>query len=217
MLTKILDDNLLAEQEARKTKVRSGLWNPSAFGQCYRRQVWNRRNVPQSDPPDIQTLRVFRAGKVFHDMLQQLIPKSQVEVEITVDDVHGFADIVTQNEVIDIKSQNSWAFKLMNKEEFDITRDKPEHLLQVCTYAMLLDKPMARMVYINKDTLEIKEFVVEVEIMASKIWKEIETLKTLWVNEGDPDATPRLYVNKEGASRECEYCQFVTKCKGKSF
>lgn len=212
MIQELLASHLLEEDKKKADRVRSGLWNPSSFMQCYRRQVWNRRNIEPSDKPGIDKLKIFYAGNCFHQMIQKLLPEHQCEVEVTTDLIHGFADIVLADEVIDIKSQNSFSFKLMNKKEFDISKDKVDHVVQVCTYAWILNKPNARMVYINKDTLEIKEFPLVVKDFIPKIEEELAKLNEWWAKGEDPPASPRLYGGKE-----CVYCQFLTKCKNKPF
>lgn len=212
MIAKLLDDDLRKEQDEHDKRERSGKWTPSSFGQCYRRQVWKRRKVEETDKPDIETLRVFRAGKVFHQMIQRLLPEHKTEMEVNLNDIHGFADIVLDDMVVDIKSQKGFAFKLMEKNGFDIVEEKWDHILQVCTYAWILDKPKAMLVYVNKDTLEIREFEFNVNDFKLAILKEVETLNKFWKEEFDPPASPRLYHGKE-----CGYCQFETKCKGKVF
>lgn len=216
MIEKILIDNILKEQEEHDKKIRSGKFNPSCFGQCYRRQIWNRMNLPKSNPIGIETLKVFRAGKLFHDMIQQLLPINSTEVLVEEEDIKGFADIVMEEEVVDIKSQKSFAFTLMAKKGFNLFVDKIEHVLQVSYYAWKLGKKDARMVYINKDTIEIKEFSINVGMIIPKIEEEISILRNWWGQWQDkkefPPASPRLYKGKE-----CTYCQFENTCKGKQF
>ena len=119
MIQKLINDKLLAEQNKRKDRVRSGMWSPSSFGRCYRLQYWNRKNEPQSNPPDERALRVFKVGHFFHDFVETIIkdqhPQAETEVLVKKDDVLGFADIVLPDEVIDIKSQHSKSFWYMEK------------------------------------------------------------------------------------------------------
>lgn len=217
MIEEILDADLLKEQAEHDKRERSGKFTPSALGQCFRRQIWKRRGVEETDKPGVEKLRIFRAGKLFHKMVQNLLPAHQTEVEINDEDIKGFADIVMDDTVVDIKSQNQWAFKLMDKPGFDIETEKSDHIKQVCMYAWKLGKPKAMLIYINKDNLETREFEFVVEEWIPKIEQELKVLRGLWKDEGDPIAQPRLYKSKEGILQECIYCQFLTKCKGRKF
>ena len=216
MIEELLDNDLLKEQEKHEKRVRSGKFTPSSFGQCYRRQIWKRKGEPESDKPPIETLRTFRIGKLFHQMIQSLLPFHLTEVEVSNDNIFGYADIVTNEEVIDIKSQNTYAFKLMGKPEFVLAEQKMDHILQVCTYAYLLGKQKARLVYINKESMEIREFELMVDDYLQQIEKEIAVLVNWLMKDELPPPEPRLYKKKDGFG-ECLYCQFYTKCKGKEF
>ena len=74
MIEKLIDDYLLAEQTQRAKKERSGLWSPSSFGRCFRYQFWNRKNEPQTNPPDLRALKIFKVGNIFHDFIQSMLP-----------------------------------------------------------------------------------------------------------------------------------------------
>jgi hypothetical protein len=213
-----INEILLAEQEASLTRVRSGLWSPSSFGGCYRKQYWNRKNEVKTNPPDERSLRVFKAGHFFHEFVQKIIseqcPEAELEVEVKTEDVLGFADIVMPDEVVEIKSQHSRAFWWMAKSEKPIWEEKPDHVLQASFYAMTLGKEWIRLVYVSKDDLCVNEFKVKItpEII-SKVEKELSTLNALWVKDELPEAKPRLYKDKDGKSKECGYCPFKTKCE----
>jgi hypothetical protein len=213
-----IDEVLLAEQEASLTRVRSGLWSPSSFGGCYRKQYWNRKNEPKTNPPDERSLRVFKAGHFFHEFVQKIIleqcPEAQVEVPIKTDDVMGYADIVLPDEVVEIKSQHSKAFWWMDKSDKPITEEKADHILQASFYAVTLGKEWIRLVYVSKDDLCVREFKLRLtDELKSKVTKELNTLNKLWAFGELPKAEPRLYKGKDGKSKECSYCAWKTKCE----
>jgi hypothetical protein len=109
----LIDETL----EPKEKRIRSGKMSPSSFGKCFRNQYWNRLDV-QGEPLDARTLRVFKAGNLFHDFVQSLLINEQVKKEVLVEseDVKGFADLVNTEEVIDIKSQHSKSFWYRQKE-----------------------------------------------------------------------------------------------------
>ena len=112
-IQEIIDEQLLAENA--KPRVRSGKWNPSSFGMCYRQQYWNRKNESRSNPFDARNLRVFEAGKLFEQWVMNHLSGLEEQVLIEEDDVKGLADVVTEDTVLDVKSQHSKSFWYIKK------------------------------------------------------------------------------------------------------
>jgi hypothetical protein len=210
--------------EPKEKRMRSGKFSPSSFGKCYRNQYWNRLDEPVTNPIDTRTLRVFKAGNLFHDFVQGLLINETVQKEVMVesDDVKGFADLVNSEEVIDIKSQHSQAFwyrqkeiKASNDAEKSIKSMFCNNWLQVVYYATQLLKPFVRLVFISKDDLCIAEYRQPVDgYWKTELGKELDTLRRYWSDKELPPAEPRLYKQKDGSFKECGYCQFKNKCKG---
>ena len=209
MIQKLIDEALLKEQESRKDRVRSGLWSPSSLGRCFRAQYWNRKNEPVTNPIESRVLRVFKCGKLFHNFVQEFLPEHQVEVKIQSEDILGYADIVTEDTVFDIKSMHSRGFWYMDKEGYDVKKEKYPNWLQLACYGVLLKKPKLCLVMVSKDDLCIAEYVQFTKDWEEDLNKELSTLRKHWV-EGLPKPEPRCYNGKE-----CTYCGFQTKCKGK--
>jgi hypothetical protein len=211
-IQQIINESLLAEQEKRKDRQRSGKFSPSMLGRCYRAQIWNRANVEQTEAPDVRTLRVFKVGHIFHEFVQGYFDKAQTEVKVESEHLFGYADLVLDDTVIDIKSQHSRAFWYMEKTNYDIKKEKYPNILQVMTYAYLLKKPKGRLIFISKDDLCCAEYEFALDQWKDEIFKEMAQLKTWWKlyqdNETLPPAEPRCYNGKE-----CQYCNWKTKCK----
>lgn len=206
----MIDDHLKNIQESRKERVPSGKFKPSLFGACYRRQWWARNNEPITDPEDERGLRVFFAGQLFHNFVQQFFPDTEKEVLCETEYYKGFADLVSDDEVIDLKSQHSMAFWHMQKSE-DIYKDKFNNWLQVAFYAKVLNKKYCRLVFISKDDLCIQEYILDTEKILPDLENEIEVLCSI---DKIPQAQPRLYYKKKtGKFEECEYCNWKTKCR----
>lgn len=194
--------------------IKSYKWKPSLFGRCFRAQYWARKGEAESNPVDRRTLRVFKAGKLFHDFVQGLLG-GQREVLIESDDVKGYADVVRDNEVVDIKSQHSKAFWYMAKYKApgDVIADKYPNWLQVMYYARELKKEFGRLIFVSKDDLCIKEFVQPFdEYWLEQIDTELRQLRHNWALQELPSAKPRCYMDKDGKSKECGYCNFRDKC-----
>jgi hypothetical protein len=210
MIQEKIDQFLKEKNDKRGERVSSGKFKPSLYGACLRRQYWAKMNEPVTDPEDERGLRVFYAGQLFHDFVQQFFGTAEKEVLCETDYSKGFADLVTEYEVIDLKSQHSMSFWHMAKST-DIYKDKFNNWLQVGFYATILGKPRCRLVFISKDDLCIQEYVMETEKIKPDLDKEVETLTGL---TSLPPAEPRLYFKaKTGKFGECEYCSWKTKCK----
>lgn len=203
----------------RPERVRSGKWSPSSFGNCFRAQFWNRKDVKKSNPPDERSLRVFAAGQLFHDFVQGIMQADsngdcQIEVIIDTDpDVLGYCDLVRANEVVDIKSQHSKMFWWMNKKGADVKKEKYGNWLQVMYYAIALEKEFARLVFISKDDLCIQEYVQPVDdYWTAEVLKELCALRMTWEQNVLPAAQPRCERKKDGTYWHCNYCGWKDLC-----
>lgn len=203
--------------EPKEKRQRSGKFSPSSLGKCYRAQYWNRKDIAPSNPVDTRTLRVFKAGNLFHDFVQNLIiannPEVKKEVLVENEDFKGYADLVINGEVIDIKSQHSKAFWYRSKLEWKELEPKLlPNILQVVFYAVELGKERARLVMVSKDDLCIDEYPLLVSNYTLKLGEEIATLRDIWHYDALPKAEPRAYPDKDGKPAECAYCQFRDLC-----
>ena len=205
-IQKLIDDSLLKEQESRKDRVRSGKISPSALGWCYRRQYFNLNNTPQTNPPDSRALRIFKVGHLFHEFIQGYMPENECEVLAENEDIKGYADIVTKDTVYDIKSQHSRGFWYMNKDGYDVKKEKYNNWLQLACYGIILKKEKLGLVIVSKDDMCMNEYIEQTNDWADKLAKEIYT-----INENKdkmPPAEARMYKGKE-----CTYCNWKDKCK----
>jgi len=219
---------LLDESLVRPPHKRSGKWSPSSFGRCFLNQYWNRKDEPKTNPPDKRTLRVFAAGSLFHDLVENLLKKHydcETEVLVECEDVKGYADIVRENEVIDIKSQHSRAFWHQTKGHVDIIEAKKPNWLQVMYYARELKKDFGRLVFVSKDDLAIEEYVQPLnDYWRRELDYELEQLRSFWGNGLLSPAIARAYGGEEniitrpkkspyyGYPKECSYCGWFDKC-----
>lgn len=207
---------LIDEALIRPAREPSGKWVPSLFGRCYRAQYWRRKSEPATNPPDQRILRVFKAGNLFEDFVVGLITKEnsfETQVKVESEDVLGYADIVGDNEVTDVKSQHSKSFWWMTKSK-DIKADRYTNWLQVMYYARALNKDFGRLVFISKDDLCIQEYVQPLDdYWLKELDEELDLLRLIWRMGTLPLAQPRCFINKKtGKSNECKYCDWSDKC-----
>ncbi len=208
-IQQLIDDSLV-----RKIKHKpSGKINASQLGKCYRAQFWYRKGEEPSNPIDARTLRVFKVGDLFHEFVESFLPEHQREVEFENEDIKLRADIVLDDEVIDIKSQHSRAFWYMQKSGYDIAKQKETNILQVMAGAYFLNKPKGKLIFISKDDLCIAEYQFFMTNWKDKVETELHNLRSIWTLGVLPDAKPRAYMNDKGESGECGYCGYLDKCK----
>jgi hypothetical protein len=205
-IQQLIDNELLVEQELRATRERSGMWTPSRFGRCFRFQYWSRAKVPESDFPELKMLRRWKVGNLYHAYVQSFFP-GKCEVEVRKNDILGFADVVLDNRVIDIKSVSDWEFGYLLKPNYSVEKEKIINCLQVSTYSWILDKPLASLYFINTKSSSGVEFDVNISHFIPLIEEELNILRGYWEDNRTPSGIPRAYGGKE-----CQYCAYKTKC-----
>jgi CRISPR/Cas system-associated exonuclease Cas4 (RecB family) len=203
---------LIDKSLERKGHKGSGKISPSQLGRCYRFQYWSRKGEEHSNPLDKLTLRKFKCGDLFHEFVQDFLPKHQTEVLIETEDIKGYADIVLEDEVIDIKSQHSRAFWYMQKSNYDINTKRYPNILQLMTYCYLLKKPKGRLIFVSKDDLTIAEYGFYLSKWQKEVENELNHIRFFWKGKKLPPADPRAYLNDKGEPQECKYCPYKDKC-----
>src|SRR3990167_6248834 len=203
-IQKLIDDKL--SEDNAVTYKSSGRFNPSLLGQCHRKHFWKRKGDIPSEPIDKLSLRRFKCGNLFEWFAVNVIPTEQKQVRIETEDFLGFADVVTETAVMDIKSINSKAFWYMDKPAYNVNEEKRHNILQTVFYARELNKEKVRLVFISKDDLTIREYGFSVKSWEGELEKELSRLMNYWNKDELPDAQPQM-------SWECKYCPFAEHCK----
>lgn len=201
-IRKVLDDYLL--EESKKVRNYGKFWSASSAGYCMRRNIFDRLGVPKVDDEDAaRKQRVFTAGHVFHQFIQDLTKKAGVsiaqEVELIDEDllIKGHFDdlVLLDGKLIlyDIKTANSRSFGY--KKELSHF-----HKMQLGTYLYMARNhewktlKEGRILVLEKDTLRTREFVLN---WTPNLEKEIvgywRTLNGYWKNKKMPKCTCDKY------------------------
>lgn len=177
-----LDAFVASEKEPRPP---DGFWHPSSVSGCRRKAVYEMRGVERTNPETPMQTRNFYVGHTWHAKFQAAVAASPdvadvfTEVRVTLPDLNttGAADQVVifsdgDAELEEFKTIKEWGYK-------KLTGPKDDHLQQVKPYMLGLrlfggtdenGKVLAplgdrlkrvRFVYIEKQVLDTKEFVVE--------------------------------------------------------
>lgn len=195
-------------------RSRSGKYNPSAMGQCYRRQYWNRQNKKPSNPIDLETMKVFIRGNLRGEYIADLFPASCREVEVSTEHFHGFADIVVNDTVVELKSPGIWKMKKVSRKKDESERKHHSRVIEECKdyvyqigfYMSELNKQNGQLTFIDEG-FNLVEIPIDLLKIQETVRLELVNLVNFWKEGKLPPAKPRLY-NKG----ECKYCQFRDDC-----
>lgn len=206
MLKELLDQFYLDRQKDREQHH----FYITDAGKCQRAVFLKFKNAPRAKlEPHI--LRLYDRG----DYLQMQILNAMFSLgivrasEVSIPPqklISGRADaIVTLNNelyVVDFKSMNSMVFRAL-------TAPKEENVNQIQLYLHYFKIPKGILLYINKDTLELKEFLVKYDPqLANSLLKDLESLK----EKLDSDIVP-VRLPDYPQNWQCQYCPFKDLCK----
>jgi len=178
-------------------------------GKCGRAIFFKFKNVPR-EKMDARVLRMFDHGDYIQMQILSILLSLGIvrasEVNIPPQElVSGRADaiITLGNElyVVDFKSMNSMVFK-------NLQEAKEENINQLQLYLHFFKIPKGILLYISKDTLELKEFLVEYNpALAKKLLSELFGLKA----KIDSNIIPQRSSGYPD-DWQCQYCQFKDIC-----
>jgi CRISPR/Cas system-associated exonuclease Cas4 (RecB family) len=207
MLKEIIDKFYLDRQKDRE---QSHFYITDA-GKCPRAIFLKFKNAPRKEM-EAKVLRMFDHG----DHIHQLIMKSLIstrDIHVIASEVNippqelisGRADAVIsdgkEQYVLDIKSMNSMIFRVLEYP-------KEENIDQIQLYLHFFRIPKGILLYVNKDTQELKEFVVKYDKKrAQSLLDVLAELKTKIDSNIIPSRIPAYPANWQ-----CKYCQYKKIC-----
>ena len=138
----------------------------SEMGKCERQMFFGFKDIPKKDL-NANTLRLFDLGNHVHQMIvnAMLLAKNieviAVEANIPPQElIAGRIDaIYRMNDelfILDIKSMNGRAFKYLKEM-------KEDNALQIQLYLHYLKIKNGVLLYVDKDTLQMKEFIINLK------------------------------------------------------
>jgi CRISPR/Cas system-associated exonuclease Cas4 (RecB family) len=179
-------------------------------GKCERAIFFKFKNVPR-EKMSAEVLRMLDHGDyVQMHILNSLFSLGMVrasEVRIPPQEIiSGRADaIITLNNelyVVDFKSMNSYKFKTLEAPP-------EENVNQIQLYLHYFGIPKGILLYVDKNTLSLKEFLINYNPgLAKSLISALENLKI----KIDANIIPARIVDHPG-SFQCKYCSFREICK----
>jgi CRISPR/Cas system-associated exonuclease Cas4 (RecB family) len=178
-------------------------------GRCGRATFFKFKNMPR-EKIEARMLRLFDHGdyiqmQILNSLFSLGIVRSS-EVQIPPQElISGRADaIITLNNelyVVDFKSMNSMLFR-------KLVEPKEENVNQIQLYMHYFQIPRGILLYMSKDTSELKDFVLQYDPKLSRnLIKELEVLNKKIKEDIVPDRIISYPKNWQ-----CQYCQFKDIC-----
>jgi len=161
---------------------------------------------------EARVLRMFDHGNYIHQLIMRsLVAIKDVrvitaEVDIGPQEIiSGRADAILSDRkdlyVLDIKSMNSMIFK-------NLDAPKEENINQIQLYLHFFKIPKGILLYVNKDTQGLKEFLINYDRKrAENLLEELVNLKKKIDLNVIPDRIPTWPQDWQ-----CQYCQFREIC-----
>jgi len=160
MLKEIIDKFYLDKEKYKKEQTS---FYVSEAGKCSRQVFFKFKNAPRKDL-EASFLRLFDHGENMHKLIMKpLLATRDIhvvasEVDIPPQEiVRGRADAILSDGkelfVLDIKSMNSMVFR-------SLAEPKEENVFQLQLYLHFFRIPKGFLLYVDKDKLELKEFLV---------------------------------------------------------
>ena len=183
----------------------------SDAGKCPRQVFYSFKNAPKK-PIDPNFLRLFDLGNHVHQLIMRSLLNIKdirvVAAEINIppqEIISGRADAILGDGkefyVLDIKSMNSRAFSYLKEA-------KEDNVLQVRLYMYYFKIDKGILLYMNKDNLKLKEFIVDSDTkQVEKLLGELGALRKQIDNNVLPD---RLSDYKK--NWRCKYCKYSKIC-----
>lgn len=180
-------------------------------GKCARALFFKFKNVPRKEM-EANILRLFDHGDHMHQLIMKPLLSIRAihvvasEVNIPPQEiVSGRSDAILSDGktmyVLDIKSMNSMVFDKLKEP-------KEENVDQIQLYLHYFKIPKGILLYVNKNSLDLKEFVVDYnKKRAMALISNLNDIK----KKIDSNVVPAR-IAEYPESWQCRYCQFKSIC-----
>lgn len=208
-MLKELIDQFYKDRFKEKDRERGTKFYVTDVGKCPRAVYFKFKKYPRKEP-DPRVLRIFDHGDYVHLRIMSTLFSLGIvraaEIRIPPQElISGIADAILGIEgkpyILDIKSSSQHKFdKLLSPE--------PDHLKQIQLYLHYFKIPQGILLYEDKNSQELKEFIVEYDPrLVQDTLRKLEILK----EQIEKDIIPP--IPKDIESWRCEYCEYREECQ----
>ena len=209
MLKELIDQFYLDKEREREDRERIKFYI-SEIGKCPRVVFFRFKRAPKGEI-EAERLRVFEFGNHIQQIISRplfalgLVRATEVSIPAQAI-ISGKADLIISIEgepyVIDVKSISG----RKNLEKME--KPLPEHYWQVQLYLHYFRIPKGILLYVNKDTQELKEFIFDYkEKVASELLDWFEKLKLKIESKTVP-----VRLKDYPENWQCTKCQYREIC-----
>ena len=156
-------------------------------------------------------------GIAKHAFIQSFYPEECCEVKYEDDNFKGFADIVEEDHIHDIKTVDTKQFNQICSNKYSIYQNKEYCILQTGFYALKMKNDRFYIDFVDREemarsgSIHIKSFEFDMPFHTQMIEKEVDKLIESWYNvttKGElPEVLPRMYFG-----HECSSCEYKNEC-----
>jgi CRISPR/Cas system-associated exonuclease Cas4 (RecB family) len=210
MLKEIIDKFYLDREREKEDKERTRFYI-SESGKCQRAIFFRFKRAPKKEF-EAERLRIFEFGNHIQQMilrpLESLGLVETTEVSIPPQQIiSGRADIILsingERYVVDVKSISG----RMNLAKME--KPMPDHYEQVQLYLHFFKIKKGILLYVNKDTQELKDFVFDYDpYLAENLLKRFENLKLKIESNIIPARLSDYPINWQ-----CQSCEYREICE----
>ena len=206
-MLKELIDKFYLDREREKSKEQTRFYISDA-GRCSRMVFFKIKKAPRREL-EAQVLRTFDHGDYIHRLIMNtlfslgLVRASEINIppqEIIAGRADAIISLDNQLYVLDIKS--------ISGRTKTLDRPKEEDNAQLQLYLHFFKIPKGILLYVNKDTQELNEFLVEYNPrLVQNLLTELSKLRIKVDSNIIPSRIPGY-----PESWHCQYCQFFEIC-----
>lgn len=198
----------ISKIQNRPERVREGSWSASSAGTCLRQRQFTFLGFPKKRIDD-RTMNIFANGDFVHlrhqaaGLVHGYVTEVEVPVRVPSFNLRGTMDgLLSNGAIAEFKSINHYGFSQV--QSFGA---QEKHVLQVHSYMLASERESAHIVYEDKDTNTLKEFVVNRD--ESKIHDVVRDLEKLNEATENKKLLPMLAEcrNFKGAYNYCPYAR----------
>ena len=224
MLTQIINDHIQQRQISDTKSRDNSKFRVSDAGKCRLMRYWKRQGKPGKQDWTPEVLKAMQLGINIHEYIQQImtdLPRGiqRAVCEQTVEDGQriGHFDLylelsdpvtspvsgdLVHTILYDLKSKGSKQWFYFDKDGRGNDR---AHEYQLLTYWTMIDEPVdeCRIAYINRDTFEMCENVVDFGL-EEKVSEDWILLTQAWDKQEEPAPNAEKW--------ECKYCMYSAEC-----
>lgn len=210
MLKEIIDKFYLDRQKNKKEQT--SFWISEA-GKCPRQIFFKFKNVKGKDL-EANILRLFDHGEHMHQLIMKpLISTSNRDIHVVASEidiptgelVRGRADAIISDGkdlyVLDVKSMNSMIFEKLEAP-------KEENVDQIQLYLYYFKIPRGILLYVDKDKLKLKEFLINLDEKRVKNLLNNLTILKIKIDKNSIPARIQTYPN----DWQCKFCAYREVC-----